>query len=424
MLYDLIRPLVTIVFRIFFRKIYLSNTEWIPKDKPMILAANHPTGFLDPCLLACFLPMPLYSLTRGDVFKSFYKHILHSLNMIPIFRFKDGYANLKNNAATFEYCYDALNNNKTILIFSEGACIMEKRLRPIQKGTARMAFGAWEKYPDLDLYIVPVGVNYTYPKDFRSETMMEVATPIRLQDYHQLYNENPAMAVNQVTSLLSQRLSEKVIIIEKKEDETFTEQLFVLYRNGLHLSVLPVFSTDSSRLQAEREIAARVNSMDPETKQSLSEKSENYFSRLEAMGVQDASIVKKSNTIWNTLILLIGFIPFLIGYVANYVPIWYAKRTADRRVTAVEFYSSVSLAVGFVTWLLYYILLWAIALILGNRVVYFFLLLLPFWGYYSILYLEFFRKWNDSRKLSSQPLTELNSIRQLRKEIVLESGLI
>ena len=59
-----------------------------------------------------------------------------------------GYTREKNilkNDATYEKTYELLGKNDWIVIFPEGDCVQEKHLRPIKKGTARMAFGAMEK---------------------------------------------------------------------------------------------------------------------------------------------------------------------------------------------------------------------------------------------------------------------------------------
>lgn len=36
----------------------MENLDW---EKPLILAANHPTAFIEPCILACWLPKPCIS---------------------------------------------------------------------------------------------------------------------------------------------------------------------------------------------------------------------------------------------------------------------------------------------------------------------------------------------------------------------------
>ncbi|MBK6903255.1 MAG: hypothetical protein IPH04_10715 [Saprospirales bacterium] len=70
MLYPITRPLAKIALSVFFRKLYLSGLENIDWEKPVILAANHPTAFIEPCILACWLPKPLHFMVRGDFFSN------------------------------------------------------------------------------------------------------------------------------------------------------------------------------------------------------------------------------------------------------------------------------------------------------------------------------------------------------------------
>ncbi|MEL6973183.1 MAG: hypothetical protein AAFO02_23670, partial [Bacteroidota bacterium] len=70
MLYAAVRPIATVGLKYYFRRIDLANAERIPKNAAVILAANHPTTFIEPCVLACFLEEPLNFLARGDFFKN------------------------------------------------------------------------------------------------------------------------------------------------------------------------------------------------------------------------------------------------------------------------------------------------------------------------------------------------------------------
>ncbi|MEY4108182.1 MAG: hypothetical protein RL181_2524, partial [Bacteroidota bacterium] len=181
MLYYIVRPIARLALLIYYRKIYLSHLERIPRGKPVILASNHPTAFMEPCLMAVFMRQPLSYLVRGDFFqKPIYNFLLRALKMIPIYRIIDlGYQGLKNNFATFAACYEALSRNQTIMIFPEGMTLHEKRLRPIQKGIGRIVAGAYQQYPDMqEIFVVPVGVNFTYAEQPRGEAMIDIGEPI------------------------------------------------------------------------------------------------------------------------------------------------------------------------------------------------------------------------------------------------------
>ena len=239
--YRLVRPLARIALKIYFKKIHISGLEHLPTDKPIIFAANHPTAFLEPCLLACLLPTPLYFMVRGDFFqKPLFRKMLESLQMIPMYRKKDiGMKGVKNNYASLEVVYDLLQDNKTVLILAEGKTEHEKRLRPIQKGTARMALGAIEKYPDLAVQIVPIGVNYTDVITFRSIVMLDVGPAIDVLTFLKKADGHPAKTIKQLTTEVKNRLEQQVVIIEKVADERLTEQLLELQRSQNVVTAFP-----------------------------------------------------------------------------------------------------------------------------------------------------------------------------------------
>ena len=91
MLYYLVRPVVRYVLSYYYRNIDVSGLENIPQDAAVILAANHPTGFIEPCILACFQSRPLRFLARGSVFvNAIYNRLLAAVNILPVFRWEDG----------------------------------------------------------------------------------------------------------------------------------------------------------------------------------------------------------------------------------------------------------------------------------------------------------------------------------------------
>jgi 1-acyl-sn-glycerol-3-phosphate acyltransferase len=132
---------------------------------PLLIAANHPNSFLDAIILSSLFKQPIYSLARGDAFTNkLVTRILTSLNMLPVYRVSEGVENLEHNYTTFDACQKLLSDNKIILIFSEGRCINEWRLRPLKKGTARLALTAWMH--NVPLRVLPLGINYSSFRKF------------------------------------------------------------------------------------------------------------------------------------------------------------------------------------------------------------------------------------------------------------------
>jgi 1-acyl-sn-glycerol-3-phosphate acyltransferase len=141
------------------KKINYSFTA--PDNVPVILACNHPNSFLDAVILAGHYPKPIHFLARGDVFaKQKIAFFLRQLNMIPIHRLSEGREHLKYNNETFTACIEVLKKNGTLLIFSEGICKNEWNLRPLKKGTARLAHMAWYTGSLHNMVIKPTTFTY------------------------------------------------------------------------------------------------------------------------------------------------------------------------------------------------------------------------------------------------------------------------
>src|SRR5690606_7108683 len=155
MLYSILRVIVGFSLKIYFRKIDISGIEHLKPGKAQIIASNHPSGFLEPLIMACFFPRDLYFLVRGDLFENkIIKYFLEATHQIPIYRFKDGFSKLRNNADSIQAATDVLVKNKCLLIFVEGGTKSIKKLRPLQKGFVRMASEAVQKNPQIDLEIL------------------------------------------------------------------------------------------------------------------------------------------------------------------------------------------------------------------------------------------------------------------------------
>src|SRR6266705_2552141 len=102
---------------IFCRRIIINKPE-LKKKGPLLLACNHPNSFLDAAILADLFKYPVYSLTRGDVFKkTFYNKILTALKMLPVYRTSEGVEKLGINYETFEDCKNIFQKEGIVLIF-------------------------------------------------------------------------------------------------------------------------------------------------------------------------------------------------------------------------------------------------------------------------------------------------------------------
>jgi 1-acyl-sn-glycerol-3-phosphate acyltransferase len=165
LLYRFLKIIVRLARIIFSRRIIINKPGLLKEKGPLILACNHPNSFLDAVILDTLFEQPLWSLTRGDMFKNKFAHrLLTSLKMLPVYRTSEGVENLQENYKTFEACINLFRNNQAVLIFSEGKSINEWRLRPLKKGTARLAVQCMQE--NIPIKVLPVGINYNSFRHF------------------------------------------------------------------------------------------------------------------------------------------------------------------------------------------------------------------------------------------------------------------
>lgn len=145
---------------------------------PLLLACNHPNSFLDSVILNTLFEQPIWSLARGDAFKNkTIARLLTALKILPVYRTSEGVENLSENYKTFEACIDHFRQQHVVAIFSEGKCINEWHLRPLKKGTARLAIKAWEE--NIPLQVLPVGLNYNSFERFGKNVFLNFGTIIQ-----------------------------------------------------------------------------------------------------------------------------------------------------------------------------------------------------------------------------------------------------
>ena len=177
--YLFVKIYMRIGFAFYFKKVMVTGTEHIPKDKAILFVANHQNALIDPLLIGSRTPRELNFLTRADVFnKPLIEALLSTVNMMPIYRIKDGMTSLAKNEVIFEKCRKILSKKGTLLIFPEGNHNIKRRLRVLSKGFTRIIFGTLESHPEQEIVIIPIGINYTDARQFASSVHLIYGKPI------------------------------------------------------------------------------------------------------------------------------------------------------------------------------------------------------------------------------------------------------
>ncbi len=365
MLYPILKIIMKTAVRIFFKEIRISGLENIPKNKPIIIAANHNSAFMDAIVTAVFIEPQIYFLTRSDVFNTpLKKWILKKMNLIPIYRLQEGAGNLHKNEQTFEDCYKLLAKNKSILIFSEGICIQEKRLHKLKKGTARIAFGA-ELFNDLklDLQVLPLGINYTKPSQFRSKLFLKFAPPISIRSYFEILKIDENKAFTAFTRDLEKVMAEQIVNLKHKDSDCFYDQLVEVYFNDLFKSLQIEPGNEQLYFKLLRDLGEVVNEMYLNNKEqfdAINATLKNYLLLVEAMSLKDKTVLQAVPT-YLSLTAKIVFSLFLfplhlISLLFNYAPYRISYLIAIKTCKHIEFVSSVIIGTAAFLFLLLFLL--------------------------------------------------------------------
>ncbi len=222
MLYSVLKVIVRLAAKIFCRKIIINKPELLKEKGPMILACSHPNSFLDAVLMDILFEKPIWSLTRGDAFlNKRITNLFYKFKMLPVYRPSEGVENLSENYKTFDACIELFKRGEIVLIFSEGLCVNEWHLRPLKKGTARLAYKCQQE--NIPLKILPVGINYSSFKRFGKNLFVNFGNIFTANDFDKNLSDG---AWNQVfNNKLQQELSPLVFEIEKKDKKKQKELL-------------------------------------------------------------------------------------------------------------------------------------------------------------------------------------------------------
>ena len=169
--------------RIYFRSVKVYGKNNIPTDGGVIFSPNHQGALLDPLVLASLTKGKITSLTRSDIFGGPFQWFLDAFYMLPVYRIRNGYSNLKKNDEIFTKCYDLLGLGKFMLMYSEEGDHNEYYLQNRSKGSSRLAFKAAQQNPGKKIYLQPVGINYGHHQQPQCTLHLVYGQPIEVSDF-------------------------------------------------------------------------------------------------------------------------------------------------------------------------------------------------------------------------------------------------
>lgn len=363
MIYNFLKTVCKLTLNVYFRKKHVVGKENLPQQGPFILVANHPSSFLDPLCIAVETKPKINFLAKGVLFKNkLVASILRGLNMVPIHRAEDNPKLLNKNTEVFKDCYKKLKDDGVIMIFPEGTSEMERRLRKIKTGAARIALGAEKEYNyQLNLKIVPVGLNYTKSSRFRSEATVNIGEAINVSDYFEAYKKEEIATARDLTAEIESRIRTLMVAIDKEENDELVERIESIYKNTLKAKNEEENEAvnDIKSSQKITEAVSYFQAKNPKLYDETANKIDQYFLKLRRIKLSDKSLEKNNtesfgNLFKSSIALILGFPLWLFGILTSYIPYKLPRAVALKITNSEAFYGALLMSLGTFFFILFY----------------------------------------------------------------------
>lgn len=131
--------------RLAFGGVDVQGMRNVPPGGPLIVAANH-RSYLDPVILASFLPRRVFHMAKRELFRNpLFARLITYYGAFPVDR--EGTA----RASTFRMALSLLSLDGAVVIFPEGGIVNSTAEVEVKEGVATLA--AMSRAPVLPVYI-------------------------------------------------------------------------------------------------------------------------------------------------------------------------------------------------------------------------------------------------------------------------------
>jgi len=401
MIYKMLLVIFRFALKQYFKHINVFFEEKLPSDRPVLFVANHQSAFMDAIVVCAQIKQQLHFVSRGESFdKSWKRWILSKFNMHPIYRKEHTPELTKKNPEMIQAFQNLLMSGKSILIFPEGISETKPRLNEIKTGAARIALGTLDAGDQAPL-LIPIGLNYTNPHQFRSEVTVNFGAPIDVAKYKEAFAKDERATVQALTDEMTSELERLTLDIPEVELEEIVNSVKSIYEEELLKGdfICPkeqrrVFNVRKELIEAAR----HFNFNAPFRLKHLVLHVEHYRKLLINYGVQDSWLRPNKNNerqmmASNVVFLVLCFPVFLFGYLNHGMALFFSRRLTNKSVSRPDFRGSMLLSFG--------VLFCIISYVAQTAGVYYFsgswetsllyLVSLPMVGKFSLVYLDFYK---------------------------------
>lgn len=329
--YGLVKRFVIVNFRQYYGEFIINGRENIPESGPVLYTSNHTNALMDPLAIMSVVPprTPVVYLARSDYFRNHrIRKLMYYFKILPAFRMREGYGNVDKNYEVFNRCLEVLHHNQPIGIMPEGSQGFTKQIRPLVKGTFRIAFAAQQKFGlKPGVKIVPIGIDLEDFEKFGKRIIINIGKPIEVSEYMHEYELQPAIALNRLRDRLRQDLIDLTLHIPSEQyyDTIATAAEVANERISCMFNVV---NDAISRFTVKQKIASHLLDLEnrkPEVVQQLEKTCTDYRQQLSRLNLPNwvfdhPNGSNKLKLIGLSMWLLLTFPLFLPGFLLNLIP--------------------------------------------------------------------------------------------------------
>ena len=424
MLYRILKIIIGIGIRFYYKEIKVKNKQFLEHNGPMIIIANHPNSMMDGWIIAQAYSQPIHFLAKGTFFNSPLKRkFLSSLNMIPINRKVDQKTNGVNNEDSFDACYKVLEAGKTLVIFPEGNSILERQLRELRTGTARIALEAENRNGGkLNLKIVPLGLFYSKAEKFRSSVMVNIEQGLFTADYLNDYNENHSIAAKKLTEKFRIHLERVLLTTESSEQEKLIDAIFEIIRDVKQSKNV---EENTQLLHSIKDKLEEIQLIQPYLVEEIQNLVKAIHWQSEKLEIKTEFLSKRfkskrflTQLFVSSLITLLGLPVFIFGLIQSIIPYQLTSFLMPKLVKNVEYYAPIAILLGLVFYPLNYV---AFLHFIGDyfafniflKIAYF--IAMPVTGMLAFQFVQYLKSTSFKWKYFFQIANQNEALKELRK---------